>query len=541
MPLNQDESDAHTTTTTTTTSASSDVATQSLLTLFSDLAAASVDAEHDAAALMRRNELHAQVAAALTSVETLTTLEQSSSSSSSSSGPLVAGSVAHCIVEAVSSRSPLPVRLVAMEQLAVFFSLTITADHRARLAAVLVRIGLPRVLVDECLCDESIEVSQAAIRLLLRWGGDPSAHVSASFFAVGGGGGDGAANDEQVAVCQWLTRRLAGCSDVVQMRFFELVVLLVTRNDAVAERALANADVVALLDALTATLAGDDILLQLNVVELVAQLCGVADGVRFCERRGILARFHALVGAEPDDPIARMYAALVIKCIGRFASRDVYNCAGAAVSRAAFVAQLARLVASAQDADLLAETFAALASLTVAVEPAQAAALADTVREHVVPRVTAHNRELSAAALYATASLVRRLGGAAAERFVQQSLIDDEPLLAVLRTRTLRHNETSKTTQRHAAFELLKAVAEQPWGVALLVNDADWFALLVSRESEVNTAGWHAKYDLVRTVEEQLVHARVDAAKAAELQRYLRQGAIFVPSNQAKPEVGVML
>ena len=522
MPLTKESEEKSTAT--TAPAATSDVATRSLLSLFSELAAASVDAEDDAEALMRRNELATRVRAALTDVDTLHTLERDAASA------LVHGSVAHCIVEAVSTHSPVAVRLVAMEQLGTFFSLTITADHRARLAAVLVRIGLPRVLIDDALCNDAIDVSQAAMRLLLRWGGDPSAHVSASFFAAGGD-----------AVCEWLTRRLPDTSDVVRMRFFELVVLLVARNDAVASRALACADVVALLDALAATLAGDDLLLKLNVVELVTELCGVEDGVRFCEQRGILARFHALVGAESADPAERMYAAHVVKYIGRFASRNVYDCAGAAVNRAALVAQLARLVASAQDADLLAEAFAALASLTVAVEPAQAATLADTVREHVVPRITAYNRELSAAALYAIASLVRRLGAAAAESFVQQCRIDDDPLLLALRTRTLRHNETAKTRQRHAAFECLKAVAEQPWGVSLLVNDAEWFALLVSRDSEVNTAGWHAKYDLVRTVEEHLVHARVDAAKAAELQRYLRQGAIFVASAQVKPEVGVML
>jgi hypothetical protein len=513
------------TTTNTATTQVSSVATsnESLLVLFSELASMCVQAESDAAALMRRNELQSLVSASLVTPEALATLE------ADTTRELAPLSVAHSIVEAVSHRSPVALRLVALELLSAFFSLTLSGDHRARLSAVLLRMGLPRVLVDDCVCDERIDVSQAAVRLLLRWGGDPNEQVARPFFAADG-----------QSVCEHLAARLNACSDIVQMRFFELMALLFTRSDAAAERCLASRSATSLLDAMTNTLASDDVLLKLNVVELVVQLCSSAAGVRFCEQKGVLANFVALLSGEPADALSRLYVTLVIKCVGRFASLDVFDAAGSDVNRWAFTSRLVRLVSVATDAELLTEAITALASLLVSIDKERAATIVDVVCLHVVPHVTAHNRALSAAALYGIASLTRRLGDA--ESFVQQRcLIDDDPLLTVLLTRTLRHNENSKTAQRCAAFTCLRAIAEQPWGVRALVNSADWLALLLSRESEVNTAGWHAKYDLVRTVEENLAHTTVDAAKTTALRSYLRQGAIFVPGSQVKPEVGVML
>lgn len=509
-----------------------EAAKSTLLDLFGELARVSQDADSDASLLLRQNELVALVATRLTSEDAVLALESDAARLSTANGThhFEPASIAFNVLEALSARTPTPLRLIAIEQLAIFFSISIDSARRERASDALLRLGVARALVDDCLCDsDHIDVSQAAIRLLLRWGGDPSDRVAAAFFN---------ADDAASVTARIAAQRAAPCSDVVLMRFYELIVMLYTRSEFAARRCDANPLTAALLDAMAATLSSDDILLKLNVVELIAQLCTSVEGVQYCERRGILQQFVDAIAGEPEDAFARMYTTLVVKCIGRFAPLDVYDGVGADVNRHAVVTRLSALLARATDPDLLTETCTALASLMANVDSDYAVLLTNTVHHYVLPLIPAHNRALGTAALYAFGTLVRRLDESTSERFVDMCLLDDDAFLLMLRTRVLRNNENSKTPLRVAAFACAQAIAGKAWGTAALVNDAEWFELLVSRDSELNMAGWHAKYELVRSVEEQLVRARIGEPKAGTIAAYLRQGAVFT-RVEPRPEVAI--
>lgn len=414
--------------------------------------------------------------------------------------------------------------------LILFSRVSIGTSRRERASNALLRCGIARALVDDCLCDaDHIDVSQAAIRLLLRWGGDPSDGVARAFFDD---------SDADSVASSIVAQRAKPCSDVVLMRMYELVVLLYTRSDFAARRCDAHSATASLLAAMTSTLTSDDILLKLNVVELISQLCTSREGVRYCERSGVLRQFVDAIG-EPEDPFARMYSTLVVKCIGRFVPLDTYDGVEGELGRHAVIQRLASLFTSATDPDLLTEACTALASLMANIDSAYAVLLTNTVHHYILPLIVAHNRVLGTAALYAFGTLVRRLEGEElSENFVNMCTIDNDPFLVVLQTRVLRNNENSKTPLRMAAFACLQAIASKTWGTAALVNDATWFEFLVSRDSELNMAGWHAKYELVRTVEEQLVHASIGEPKSSTIAKYLRDGAIFTRA-EPRPEVAM--
>lgn len=508
-----------------------EAAKSTLLELFAELARVSQDADSDASSLLRQNELVALVATRLTSEDAVLALESDAARlSSASNHQFEPSSIAFNVLEALSSRTATPLRLIAIDQLAIFFSLSIDTSRRERASDALLRLGVARALVDECLSDsEHIDVSQAAIRLLLRWGGDPSERVAAAFFNI---------SDANSVTARLAAQRDTPCSDVVLMRFHELTVMLYTRSEFAARRCDANPLTASLLDAMAATLSSDDILLKLNVVELICQLCTSVEGVQYCERRGILQQFVDAVGNEPEDPFARMYTTLVVKCVGRFAPLDVYDGVGAGVNRHAVLTQLSALLARASDQDLLTEACTALASLMANIDSAYAVLLTNTVHHFVLPLIPVHNRVLGTAALYAFGTLVRRLDEDTSKSFVDLCTLDDDAFLLMLRTRVLRNNENSKTPLRVAAFACAQAIAGKVWGTAALVNDADWFELLVSRDSELNMAGWHAKYDLVRAIEEQLVRARIGEPKSSTIAAYLRQGAVFT-RVEPRPEVAM--
>jgi hypothetical protein len=106
--------------TTSATTSTVDATKATLLELFAELSNVSSDAETDATSLLRRNELVALVATRLTSDDALSALE--SDASIHPSQRIDHSSIVSSVIQAISPRTPTPLRLIALDQLAIFFS-----------------------------------------------------------------------------------------------------------------------------------------------------------------------------------------------------------------------------------------------------------------------------------------------------------------------------------------------------------------------------------------------------------------------------------
>jgi hypothetical protein len=98
-----------------------EAAKSTLLELFGELARVAQDAESDATALLRQNELVAHVATRLTSDDALSALE-SDANIHPSQRTDHSSSIVSNVIQAISPRTPTPLRLIALDQLAIFFS-----------------------------------------------------------------------------------------------------------------------------------------------------------------------------------------------------------------------------------------------------------------------------------------------------------------------------------------------------------------------------------------------------------------------------------
>lgn len=107
--------------TTPATTSTVDATKATLLELFAELSNVSSDAETDATSLLRRNELVAHVATRLTSDDALSALE-SDANIHPSQRTDHSSSIVSNVIQAISPRTPTPLRLIALDQLAIFFS-----------------------------------------------------------------------------------------------------------------------------------------------------------------------------------------------------------------------------------------------------------------------------------------------------------------------------------------------------------------------------------------------------------------------------------